>query len=404
MRSPFLRGPRRALLGRTQVVSGTTLGVVAASRGQLPTAILAVTQNSTSRRTHWASTQGDITNLKCRDVNWYLANTFTPTGGGATISFKRYIEYPVNVFHQVLWSASGTLTMVTGSAIYTSDVILSSITGLPLVIPAGAKFWERTVKTSAASQNIPVIELPVSSQTLGIDDGNTAGSDLGNSGTINPTSTVNTWGSLFISGDIAKANAKSFVIIGDSIVWGTGDISSADSKFNTGWLARSIGPTYPYFKIGKGSWSASDFAASAVAWTNLFGALSVSDAVFELGVNDLRLGRTTVQLLGDQQTDYAKVTATRKWQTTITPRSDSTDSWATTVNQTAKTDGTMTSLNDVNAAIRAVPAGLTGIIEAADLAMSARDSGIWGGPFPPTTDGTHPNTSKATSVAAGYVP
>lgn len=383
------------------IVIGNFVDLVAATRGQIGTAITGIPQNFTSRRTHWASAEGDITNLKCRDFNWYML--LVPTNTGVTLTFKRYIEYPAGVFHQVLWS--GANLSIASGATALSDVVISSVTGVALIIPAGAKFWERTVKTSAGTQNTSIIEMPAGSTTLGIDDGNSA-SDLGNSGTVPATAGVNTFGSAWIQGHIYAAHAKSFALIGDSLPWGFGDISSADSKFNSGWLARSVGQTYPYMKLAKAGWSASDLAGSAASqYTDLFGALPVTDAIHELGVNDLRLGRTKAQILADHQSNYARLGGgVSKWQTTITPRSDTTDAYATTTNQTPKTDGNMADLTPLNTDIRAIPANLTGIIEAADFAMSARNSNIWGGPFPPTTDGTHPTTAKAVAMAALYVP
>lgn len=388
------------------VAPGLTSNVVVASRCQVATITLpTVAQNASSMRTHWATTEGAITNLKCIDANWYIADTFLPAATGNIINFKRYIEYPAGVFHQVLWAAASPLVMASNSTVYTSDVIISSVTGLPLIIPAGAKFWERTAKTSSGSQVVACQEMPASSIALGIDDGN-SNSDLSNSGSFSPSSLTTTYGSVAIIGDIAKNNAKTFGLLFDSIGWGQNDIAGVDSKFNSGWIARSVGVNYSYLKIAKKGWSASDLAAipANVAFANLFAVINVSDAIFGHGINDLRLGRTKAQVLADHQTEYARFGSARKYQTTLTPRSDTTDAYATTVNQTPKTDGNMAALTSTNTDIRALPAGLTGIIDAADFAMSARDSNIWGGPFPPTTDGTHPETPKAVAMAALYIP
>ncbi|CDM57381.1 SGNH/GDSL hydrolase family protein [Rhizobium favelukesii] len=365
-----------------------TQGIIA-NRFLAPTATGSVPPNYTSRRAHYAHPDGDVSNFKTVDCTFVFAGITADQA--ATRIIKRYIEYPAGVFTQVTWGGQPTVTLSTTTVV--SDPI-------NLTIPAGAQFWERTVNLTNTVSLFPLQQLPASSQALGVSDGNSA-SDLGNSGTITATSTQTTFGATVMIGDIAAPNAKSYVIFGDSIAWGEGDISNVGPKGGNGWLGRALDVHgYPYLKIAKQGQQAADLVSSPSRVQSLLAAMSFTDAVVEYGVNDLRLGRTQAQILADQQTIYGYVPGKRIYQTTITPRSSSTDSWATTVNQTAKTDGNMAALNPLNAAIRAKPANVNTVLEAADAAMSARDSDIWGGAFPPTTDGTHPNSVKAASMAA----
>ena len=91
------------------------------------------------------------------------------------------------------------------------------------------------------------------------------------------------------------------------------------------------------------------------------------------------------------------------WQATITPRSTSTDSFATTVNQTPLNAAVLTEVNDY---IRTLPSPLAGVIEASDAASSARNSGLWkvtGAAQYATSDGLHPSTDMHVAIA-GLVP
>ncbi|QWY83562.1 SGNH hydrolase-type protein [Rhizobium phage RHph_X2_26] len=370
---------------------------IPANRFQAANAVISIAANFTSMREHFASSEGDITDLQFTESKWYLAATGIPTvGGNRTI--KKFIEYPAGVFHQVRWAGSTTLAITSGS--YKSDVVLSSVTGLPLVIPASAKWWERTVNLGATVSNFPVIQLPASSVALGVDDGNDA-TDKGDNGTIAPTSTVNTFGANGMIGTILAENARSFVLGGDSIFWGEGDISGVGPLGGSGWGARAMDALgLPYIKIARGGQSAQQMASAMGSVTALFNLLAFSDMAFEWGVNDLRLGQTDEQILANQQLMYTEWGAGRRlWQTTITPRSDSTDGYATVAGQTPKTDGRMVDLTPLNTAIRLKPSPLFGIIEAADAAMSARDSNVWRAPPVPVTDGTHPNSYMADYMA-----
>lgn len=319
-------------------------------------------------------------------------------GGNRTI--KKYIEYPVGVFHQVLWSGVLSKSITGASGTSKSDVLLSSVTGLPLVIAAGDVFYERTVNLNATVASFPVSVTPAGADVLGLPDGNVSGLDLGNSGDIVPSTGVNTFGAAAIIGKIAAPNARSFVIIGDSIAFGQGDVSSVGAKGGSGWIARMLDHLgFSYVKIAMPGQQASELAASFASPAALLAQCSFSDAIFEHGVNDLRLSRTKAQILADLQTLYALAGNARICQTTITPRSDTTDSYATIVNQTPKTDGNMADLTPLNTDIRAGTANVDFVLEAADAAMSVRNSNIWGGPFPPTLDGTHPTSAKAAAMA-----
>lgn len=376
-----------------------TLGNLAANRGQYNTATAVITQPFTSRRTHYAHGSGDISSIKTVDINRFIASTST-TSTGSVHTIKRYIEYPVDVFHPVLWAGASTVSKTAGGR-QTSDAVISSVTSLPLVIPAGTKFWERTVILTSAT--VPVIEQPAGSAALGIDDGNVAATDSGNSGTIPATAGVNTIGCQAIIGTVNATSARSFILLGDSLCFGSLDDSGVGTKGGSGWLARLMDANgYPYFKWCVGGQQATEQAALVATINADVGVIGFTDFVMQSGLNDLRLSRTKAQIEADYQTIFAaaNITGKRKWLSTVTPRSTSTDSWATTANQTAQTDGNMADLTGLNTDIRAGQANAFGFIEAADAAMSARNSNIHKAPPAGTTDGTHFNSVRAALVAS----
>lgn len=373
-----------------------TDGGIVANRGKIATNFTSQTAPFTSKKTFWSHGAGAISNLQIVFVNRYLSAVGTSAAGSA-FSLKFFIEYPAGTFTPVLFSGSSTVAIAAGGRVK-SDVVAG------LTIPANTKFWVRTVLAVGTSVAIPVQELNAGATVLGIDDGNAA-SDLGNSGTISPTSTVNIFGPTTIVGTVNATAARSFLVVGDSLAWGQGDDSSVGAQDSSGFLQRLLGQLgYPCMTWAKGGQQAAD-VAPIVATLNADTAstlMSFTDVILQHGVNDLRLGRSVAQIKADLQTiaATASIAGKRIWKTTITPRSDSTDAWATLANQTAKTDGTMASINTLNADIRAGLPNMTNVIEAADAAMSARDSDIHKAPPAGTTDGTHFNSTRAALIAS----
>jgi hypothetical protein len=369
-----------------------TVNTLVANRLQYNTATQSVTNPATYLRQHHAHPSGNISNIKTIDVNRYLSGVAAGTAG-AVHTIKRTIEYPQGTFTPVLWSGSSTISIGSGATV-TSDVIAG------LSIPAGAKFWERTVILTTAT--IPCMELPAGANVTAVDDGSASG-DLYNSGTISPGS-INTIGSNMIIGTVNAANARAFVLLGDSITLGTGDITNSGSKGAAGYPARLLDQGgWPYFKFCKGGQGIVDAVTLSATINVNLGLFNYTDLISQHGINDLSLNsRTKAQIEADLQTIFALSTIVGKriYKTTITPRSTSTDSWATTANQTPTVDGNMADLTGLNTDIRAGLANVTAVLDAADASMSARDSNIHIAPPTGTADGTHPNSSRHSLIAS----
>lgn len=120
-------------------------------------------------------------------------------------------------------------------------------------------------------------------------------------------------------------------------------------------------------------------------------------ALFNYGTNDLALTAKTLDQIKAYYLDNwkaAKLRGLRVYQTTITPRTTSTDNWATTGSQTPVNArhgfGPNSDRAVLNKWIRSIPSPhLDGYVEVADLVEPSRDAGTWANDT--TDDGVHPN-------------
>ncbi len=146
-------------------------------------------------------------------------------------------------------------------------------------------------------------------------------------------------------------------------------------------------------------------------------------AIVEYCRNDMGDGRTAAQMEANLLTLWTTRhnAGQRVIQTTITPNTTSTDSWATTGNQTVANAGVEAHRVSLNNWIRAgaptvggtaVAPGTSGALlagqvghplygywEIADEVETARNSGIWKAGY--TTDGLHPSTTGINAAASG---
>lgn len=389
-------------------VNAVTNNVLVANRGMIGILTSNYSSNNTCRVERWSHGAGSITNIQTVDVGWYYNSSFLVSAIAATITYKRYIEYPAGTFHQVLWSGSGNLSLA-ASTTRISDVIISSVTGLPLIIPAGTQFWERNVLLTASTIAVPNMLLPDTPVNIGVDDGKVAG-DFGNSGTVPQQGSGgdNRHCCVMLIGTVNAANAKSACVFGDSITYGQGDITSSSTQGSSGYVGRGLDALgIPYVKFARGSQQMQHHVSILANGSGTFQTMLTTtnkpftDVLIQAGLNDMQLGsRTYTQILADDQTVISNFTNQRKWRCTITPRTSSSNSFADAAGQTILTTGTLSDMTNLNDGIRSA-SGFTGVLEIADLAMTTRNSGIWSGAYPPTADGSHPNSSKAASLSAG---
>lgn len=378
--------------------------VFAANRFGTMTGTNTYTAPYTSRRHHYASTEGDVEGIILVEANWILTQTGATTACTAR-QFKKFIEYPATVFHSVSYAGDFAPTIASGGLL-SSDPVISSVTGLPLKITAGAIWYERTVLLTSIT-DMPNYVLQAGSTVLGIPDGNVA-NDSGNTGTISATTGTRTFGAIAALGTINGVSGKrSFLIWGDSLADGVGDATSAGTKGASGYPARLVDKYgYGYVKLAIGNLFATGVAAN-IADTRLVALMAVINTYFtdgwnELGVNDIGSTGTPSSILALYQTIYTTYfTGKQIHQSTISTRNDSTDSFATEANQTVKAQGNMAQLGALNTAIAGLAPGVR-IIDAfaADCANGSFPNAHSGPPYPMVlSDGVHFVSGKAANMA-----
>ncbi len=213
-------------------------------------------------------------------------------------------------------------------------------------------------------------------------------------------SPVATGTAFFPTAVLAQSNVPSVVLYGDSRCAGSFDNPALNIGYSgIGEVARSLDARLPYCNVGCGSDRASYFNAPLAGTVGSPLRMSLAPyhthAHVEYGTNDLTAGTlTSLQLQAQLQTLWnacvgvvgAAGVALKVSQSTISPVTTSTDSWATTANQTlAPSNGARVTTNNW---IRQTPAPLWHYFDVADAIESARDSGKWKAPGI-STDGTH---------------
>lgn len=356
-----------------------------ATRGMMARDINATNRQSMSRTGHFATCP--IASLRIQVPNWYISAhpTLAETGTGSAMSVTASIEYPASTFTQVLFGGSASGSASNGATL-TSDAV--SVT-----IPEGAKFWVRIYRTSTTG--ILTNAQDVSGGATigdGFEMGVSGITDKTMSGTV--TAADNSMGPLAIIGTTTK---PSVVVIGDSIGWGTGD-DTGDATGTLGIVTRSLGTRVAFSNLSMYADNCIKFLASNALRAAVFP--YASHMICQYGFNDIYdQAQSSANTLSRLASIWALFTALspykKVYQTTLTPNTSSTDSWATTGNQTAVSGNT--NRVAVNTSIRTVPAGLTGYFETANVLESSQDSGIWKAPGK-TADGIHPTTTGYTDV------
>ena len=213
-----------------------------------------------------------------------------------------------------------------------------------------------------------------------------------------------------------KRSGPAVVVMGDSIAYN----SAQGNSF--GYLEKGLDGHYGLINTS----SPGDRLYWYLAGRRSFSQFADNDAttaIVEYCRNDLGDGRTVAQMQANLLTLWTtrKNAGQRVIQTTITPNTTSTDSWATTGNQTVANAGVESNRVSLNNWIRAgapivggtaVAPGTSGATlagqaghplygywEITDEVETARNSGIWKAGY--TTDGLHPNTAGINAAAAG---
>lgn len=366
----------------------------------------AANASSLGRSRHFA--RSPVTSLQVAFPNWYInwsGATFTEAGTGGIMTLTAGIENSAGnaSLGQFLWSGIPAATVADGATSALSDPLSVSLA-------AGDSFFIRSFYTTTNAFVICDTGTGVGAAVTGADASN------GEQWRVNTTDQTTGFGSLtggalgtglcyrpcLLVATLAD-DTKSFLFIGDSRAYGFRDVYTSTSS-DKGQLSRAVGTSFGYTNCGIPSDKASLFLTSharRLAFAQYF-----SHVICEYGFNDLNGGDTAAQTAASLASTYA-LFSIPVYQSTINCNTTSTDSWATTANQTIPgVNASRVTLN--NTYIRAVNiAGMTGYLEVADVLESARDSGKWainGTANWYTDDGTHETNTANLAIQTAALP
>lgn len=200
------------------------------------------------------------------------------------------------------------------------------------------------------------------------------------------------FGPIAVIGDLQSAQ-HSCLIFGDSIV-DTFD-HSGDSRGHFGWIARALSTAgIPHTKAScPGNRAARATPTAAPKQFELLRLRYATHVVINLGVNDIGAGSTLAALQADLLAIFAgcKTYGCKVYAALITPRTTSTDGWATEANQTFslghEPGGIRDQANDWLIAI-ASSGTLDGVVDELPYIESQANHGKW--LAGKTSDGLHP--------------
>jgi hypothetical protein len=248
------------------------------------------------------------------------------------ISVKASVEID-GVLFPVWFGGRRTVTIDPGATLV-SDPVCVSITSANTV-------FIRTYWDAGAGGYIPTMGPILYGAAYGSAEGKIAAVDYTDSGAITDAG-AGALGyhplTVFATPNVARR--PSVMLIGDSIVQGAADTTlSGDSDYDKyqplGFVSRALTAAgIPSFKVGCGGDQAQFMAASLhLRGPNLYGAKYV---VSNYGINDVFHPRTLNQIKADLQKIWAYFAArgAKVYQTTLTPRTSSTDYFYSLANQT----------------------------------------------------------------------
>lgn len=267
-----------------------------------------------------------------------------------------------------------------------------------VVQAAGSSYWTwTTVSVDAAGKKWPLLQQPqrVPESIAGAVYSATY-SDLTITGSITNNSQRG-YGPVAVLAYPNVAGQPAIGILGDSIAAGS-------NQGDNGWVQVWLGGRYSSQNVAMSSNRISHWVdAPQVTRRRLPLLDGVTDVIINAGINDVMSG--TAPDLATFQTRALKLwgmfaaQGKRVHQGTLLPSTDSTDNWATTTNQTVRSYEALRV--QINNWIRTVPAPLTSVIDAADGAETARNSGIWkAGYCNSSSGGIHPGTPGVNGIVS----
>lgn len=318
--------------------------------------------------------------------NFYLNRS--DTDGVNDITIKAAIEINT-VFYAATFNGSKTITLKPG------QIVVSDPIGIN--IAKDTDFYTRTnVSVASAGQKWPLGNT-IRGGSFG--EGKTTG-DIVMSGTPSYT-TGFSYSPMAVLGSTTTYK-PAVLIVGDSIASGQGDTQEL------GFIVRALDSAkIPWMRVSMPGEASYGFKGLGRMY-RAFMCKYATHAIIQYGVNDLNSFRTYEQFKADLQDiwNFLNQRGLKLYQTTLTPKTTSTDGWTTTANQTLATpleswgtDPATSVRYRINEFIRTIPAPLNGVFDVTLKVETAKNSGIW---LPNMVgDGVHPNSNGAIALSTG---
>lgn len=347
-------------------IPAVTPGIGAIQQTYLTGALVDTTNNSLNSRAYCVAPPQGLTNLTVAFAGFGANNPeqFIPGPFTATCA----VEYPVGTFTPFTFSGSGSVTVKPSENLFFSD-------NLSIAIPAGATFYIKTFASWTAgnfwlTQDVAfTLASEWCNRGTGLSDNTQTATTFSPTGS--PAAGLSPW-VLTLSG-----LPKVLGVIGDSIAFAAPDSPSPidGSRFINRAMRQQI-PVVNLARTGDG------FGLYLQQYNGrrqlLLG--RVTHLISEYGTNDTFGSITLATLQAQAQAAWAQYLSRgiKVWQCTLTPRTTSTDNWATTGNQTIVSSAAETLMQGFNSWIRANYAslGLSGYIDMRH-AVDPTDSGVW---------------------------
>lgn len=410
-----------AYLGSTPIQGGTAeLPIqIVGSRGEMNFVRAGARTSSNNlqvARTEHYIGNADVSELYVAFNDYYILqdNTGEANGDGYTARFN--IEYN-GLSVRGAFSGSRDGIIPAGSALVLSDPILPSSFGLE-VFPAGAQFWIRaerqyTVGAGSLFHRTTAYSVPIdtTSERYMSAPAGTA-SLLDATGSLTATggysAQTHVWLPLAVLGRPVTPMVG-IGVFGASIEDGSGDGSGVGAS-SGGYMRRALynvdgaGTKVARVNLAVPSESAGRFLLAGSKRREIYPYLT--HAIFGYGGNDYSLGTT----LSDMQARHLDVWSGARAggvphisQVSMSPKTTSTDSWATVANQTPRTGwdvatGEWYAYNESLASIVATNPNVDGYLDLWDVEADATFNDRWKASS--TADGTHPNATMSASMAA----
>jgi lysophospholipase L1-like esterase len=312
------------------------------------------------RVTHY--TKQFLSNVRLVYANYGpVTATNAETGPGNPITVTAGLEYS-GVTYQVLWNGQPSITIPNGGTAPPSDPV-------PLDIPTGSTFYERTCAAVTGGQSIGLdyyLRANLDSFTLG-SDVTTATGAMATPDVSIPAQ--NAYTAVAILGTATPNVSPAVIILGDSIGAGIGDLvrSAADTSTNPGYPSRALGDNIPWVNFSTASCTLAQYntASLTLQRRKLFSYFKY--AIIELGTNDVQAGAS----LATVQASYIALANTfvnrgiKVYVCTQVPRVTSTDGMTSVTNQTPIASESIRT--QVNTWLRTVPSPFAGVFDVAAL-------------------------------------